>query len=53
MPLFNTANAVDYSLIGLYFVVVDEQEIKELDKPITLTESSRLTFIRLTLLAGG
>jgi hypothetical protein len=47
------ATAVEAFGDGLYFVVIDEQEIRELDKPVALTESSRLTFIRLTMLAGG
>ena len=38
---------------GLFFVVVDEAEIKDLDAVVTLTERSRLTFIRFTMLAGG
>lgn len=38
---------------GLFLVVLDETEVKELDTTVTLTESSRLTFIRLALLAGG
>jgi hypothetical protein len=38
---------------GLFLVVLDEAEVKELDTKVTLTESSRLTFVRLALLAGG
>lgn len=38
---------------GLYLVVLDELELKDLDAAIELTEESRLTFIRLSLLAGG
>src|SRR5437868_5964882 len=38
---------------GLYLVVIDETELKDLDAPISLTEASRLAFIRLSLLAGG
>lgn len=38
---------------GLFLVVLDETEVKELDTTVTLTESSQLTFIRLALLAGG
>lgn len=38
---------------GLYLVVLDETELKDLDAPVTLSEASRLTFIRLSLLAGG
>jgi hypothetical protein len=38
---------------GLYFVVVDEQQALDLDQQIFLGTESRITFIRLTLLAGG
>jgi hypothetical protein len=38
---------------GLYLVVVDEQEQQELDQAIPVRPDSRVTFIRLTLLAGG
>jgi hypothetical protein len=38
---------------GLFLVVIDEQEQKELDREVYLKPDSRVTFIRLTLLAGG
>ncbi|MBS0203265.1 MAG: hypothetical protein JSS49_10230 [Planctomycetes bacterium] len=38
---------------GIYLVVVDDIEQKELDREIHLTADSRVTFLRLTLLAGG
>ena len=38
---------------GLYFVVIDDQQAKELDQEVFLRPDSRITFIRLTLLAGG
>jgi hypothetical protein len=38
---------------GLFLAVVDETEVKDLDSALTLTPTSRLTFIRLALLAGG
>jgi hypothetical protein len=38
---------------GLYFVVVDGQQARELDAQVFLRPDSRITFIRLTLLAGG
>ena len=38
---------------GLYLVIVDDTEIKDLDATLGLTVNSRLTFVRLTLLAGG
>ncbi len=38
---------------GLYLVVIDEQEHKRLDSQVCLQPESRITFIRLTLLAGG
>jgi hypothetical protein len=47
------AAAIEAFQDGLYMVVVDEAEIKSIDAVITLNEASRLTFIRLSLLAGG
>ena len=38
---------------GIYLVVVDEQEMKSLDAQVFLQEESQMTFIRLTMLAGG
>src|SRR5262249_8139244 len=38
---------------GLYLVVIDEVEQKDLDKEVFLKPDSRVTFIRLTMLAGG
>lgn len=38
---------------GIYLVVVDDEEQKELDREIFPHADSRVTFIRLTLLAGG
>ena len=38
---------------GLYFVVVDDQQQRDLDRQVFLRPDSRVTFIRLTLLAGG
>lgn len=47
------AAAIEAFQDGLYLVVLDEAEIKEIDAPLTLLETSRLTFVRLSLLAGG
>lgn len=38
---------------GLYLVVIDEVEQRDLDAVIRLTPTSRLTFLRLTFLAGA
>ncbi len=38
---------------GLYLVVVDEVEQRALDSEVHLKPDSRLTFIRLAMLAGG
>lgn len=38
---------------GLYLVAIDEQQPEGLDAPVALLPDSRVTFIRLTLLAGG
>jgi hypothetical protein len=47
------ATAVEAFADGLYLVLVDGVEVKNLDAPVSLTESSELMFVRLTLLAGG
>jgi hypothetical protein len=47
------ATAVEAFADGLFLVVVDGAEVKDLDGTVPLTASSRLTFIRLTMLAGG
>jgi len=38
---------------GLYLVVIDGEDCRELDRQIYVQPDSRVTFIRLTLLAGG
>lgn len=38
---------------GLFLVVIDEQEFRDLDAPVRLQSDSRLTFIRMTFLAGA
>jgi len=38
---------------GLYLVVVDGEEQRELDRQLFLKEDSRVAFVRLTMLAGG
>ena len=38
---------------GMYLVVLDDQEQRDLDAQVYLQPDSRLTFVRLTLLAGG
>ena len=38
---------------GMYLVIIDEQEQKELDRELFLKPDSRVTFIRLSMLAGG
>ncbi len=47
------ATAVEAFADGLFLVVVDETEVKDLDAVVPVTASSRLTFIRLTMLTGG
>ncbi len=47
------ATAIEAFQDGLYLVVLDETELKDLDARVSLTTASRLTFIRLSLLAGG
>lgn len=38
---------------GMYLVVIDEVDVRELDREIFVREDTRVTFVRLTLLAGG
>jgi hypothetical protein len=38
---------------GIYLVAVDGREIRDLDQSVYLNQDSRVTFIRLALLAGG
>jgi hypothetical protein len=38
---------------GMFLVVIDEEERKELDAELFLKPDSRVTFIRLSMLAGG
>ncbi|MGB7323665.1 MAG: hypothetical protein WBD31_02250 [Rubripirellula sp.] len=46
-------NALQAFEDGIYLVVIDEAEQKDLDKQVFLSEDSRITFIRLTMLSGG
>lgn len=47
------AAAVEAFADGLYLAVADGTELKDLNAPVPLTADTRLTFVRLTLLAGG
>ena len=47
------ATAIQAFQDGFYLIVLDEMELKDLNAPVSLTPASRLTFIRLSLLAGG
>jgi hypothetical protein len=38
---------------GIYLVIIDEIEQRELDREIHLSPDSRVTFLRLVMLAGG
>ena len=38
---------------GMYLVVIDEEDYREIDRQIHLQPDSSVTFVRLTLLAGG
>lgn len=38
---------------GLYLVVIDDVEHRDLNQQVFLNEDSRITFIRLTMLTGG
>lgn len=45
--------AVEAFQDGIYFVAIDEQQHTDIDAELFLKPDSRITFIRLTLLAGG
>lgn len=47
------AAALEAFADGLFLVVVDDAEVKDLDAVVPLTAASRLTFLRLAMLAGG
>lgn len=47
------ATAVQAFEDGLYFVAIDDQQAHDLDRQVFLRPDSQVTFIRLTLLAGG
>lgn len=47
------ANAWQCFEDGLYLVVVDEVEQRDLDAPVYLKPDSAVTFVRLVMLAGG
>jgi hypothetical protein len=47
------ANAWQAFEDGIYLVVIDDVEQKQLDGQLYLNEESRVTFLRLTMLAGG
>lgn len=38
---------------GIYLVLVDDREVRDLDATIDVGEGTRVTFLRLALLAGG
>jgi hypothetical protein len=38
---------------GLYLTLIDGVEYRDLDAPVRLAAGSRITFLRLTMLAGG
>jgi hypothetical protein len=38
---------------GMYLIVIDGEEQREIDREIHVRPDSRITFVRLTLLAGG
>ena len=47
------AAALEAFTDGLFLVLVDGNEVKELDAVVPVTESTKLMFVRLTMLAGG
>lgn len=47
------AGAIQAFEDGIYLIVVDEAEQRDLDTQVFLGPDTRLTFVRLALLAGG
>ena len=45
--------AIEAFTDGLFLTVIDGEEQRDLDAEISLTPESEMTFIRLTMLAGG
>ena len=45
--------AIEAFVDGLYLVIIDGNEYRDLDAVVRLTPASKLTFIRLTFLAGA
>ena len=46
-------NAIQAFEDGLFLIVLDGEEQKELDRAVLLREDSRVAFVRLAMLAGG
>jgi hypothetical protein len=47
------ATAIQAFEDSLYLVIIDGQEQRELDREVYLRPDSRITFLRLVMLAGG
>src|SRR5262249_49819856 len=47
------ATALEAFVDGMYLVVIDGEEYRDLEQFVRLSDESRLTFIRLTFLAGA
>ncbi|MHC4401069.1 MAG: hypothetical protein ACYTG0_15440 [Planctomycetota bacterium] len=47
------ATAIEAFQDGMYLVVIDGEDHRNLDAQVFLQPDSRVTFVRLTLLAGG
>ena len=47
------AAALQAFVDGVYLVILDGQEQKDLDRQVYVTEDSRMVFLRLTFLAGA
>lgn len=56
LPPVEAEAAIGAALVGfedgMYLVLIDEQEQRELDQQIYLNDESTITFIRLTFLSG-
>lgn len=47
------STAIEAFTDGLFLVVLDSEELKDINQKIRVLPESRITFIRLTMLAGG
>jgi hypothetical protein len=47
------ANALQSFVDGIYLVILDGEEQRDLDREVHVDDDSQVTFVRLVMLAGG